>query len=157
MIIGCIWDGVKWEVEWLLPWTEEGKKWWYTVVPDGLCLRGIGEIHTLSWISGMDGISLHAFLMHWLPVLLHYRCSALLHVAYRIARKFGGLAVCLQTTKLSARNFFMYSSMATLYQTAKFKSHQCVFWGSTAKFISRQYFPLYSNCCYRLSYRVIVN
>ena len=70
------------------------------------------------------------------------------HPYYRIARKFGGLTVCLCNRQIKIRQYFLlaYIHMAIPYRTAKFKSANIfamVILGSTAKFNSRQYFRLY--------------
>ena len=65
---------------------------------------------------------------------------------YRIAGKFGGLAVCVSTAKLKSTKCFMHVCMAIPYHAAKFKSTngvKNVVLGQTAKFNDRQYFWLY--------------
>ena len=72
-------------------------------------------------------------------------------VTYRIAGKFGGLAVDVTTPKLKfakISNSHIIIRMAILYRTAKFKSANILaiaILGSTAKFNSRQYFQLYGS------------
>ena len=63
--------------------------------------------------------------------------------------KFGGLAVNLCNRQIKIRQYFIlvYIHVAIRYRTAKFKSANSfamAIWGPTAKFNSRQYFPLYS-------------
>ena len=67
---------------------------------------------------------------------------------YRIAGKFGGLAVYYYNRQIKIRQNFLlaYICMAIPYRTAKFKSANILsiaILGSTAKFNARQYFWLY--------------
>ena len=63
--------------------------------------------------------------------------------------KFSGLAVYLYNRQIKIHQYFLltYMRVEILYQTTKFKSANIfvmVILGPTAKFISRQYFRLYS-------------
>ena len=62
--------------------------------------------------------------------------------------KFGGLVVNLCNRQIKIHQYFIltYIHVAIQYRTAKFKSANIfamTIWGPTAKFNSRQYFPLY--------------
>ena len=76
--------------------------------------------------------------------------SKLHFCGYRIAGKFGGLAVYLYNHQIKIRQYFLLACMhmAIPYRIAKFKSANiCVMaiLGPTAKFNSCQYFWLYSS------------
>ena len=75
-------------------------------------------------------------------------CIIILCVLYRMAGKFGGLAVCVKTAKLKSAKILLrvHVRMAIPYHTAKFKSTngvKNVIFGQIAKFNDRQYFQLY--------------
>ena len=82
--------------------------------------------------------------------------------AYRIAGKFGGLAVYLNNRQIKIRQHFLlaYIRMAIPYQTAKLKSANTfamAIWDPTAKFNSRQYFQLYGSIIALINNYVIVS
>ena len=85
--------------------------------------------------------------------LKHYHLwssmSALIsNTLYRIAGKFGGLAIYLNNCQIKIRQNFLlaYIRVVIPYRTAKLKSANTfamAIWDPTAKFNSHQYFRLY--------------
>ena len=75
-------------------------------------------------------------------------CTCTTTCTYRIAGKFGGLAVYLNNRQIKIRQNFLlaYIRVAIPYRTAKLNSTNTfamAIWDPTAKFNSRQYFQLY--------------
>ena len=81
------------------------------------------------------------------PQYAKVRVACYTLIIYRIAGKFGGLAVYVTTAKLKSAKISYshnYICMAIPYRTTKFKFANILILGSTAEFNSRQYFRLYS-------------